>query len=110
MQRIRPDAIALGQECVRRSVHYLIARGEFWLGAKKVWNPPRLQRAIASKPVGNPKQPEKPSRTGPAKVNDAACESDRNRSEVDERGSEKFAAGEHRPNASHVIERSQRNP
>src|ERR1700679_3576383 len=110
MERVRPDAIALWQEGVGRSVHHLIARGKLWVWAKKVRNPPRLQRTVDSKEVGDPKPPEEPWRTGPPEVNHAARESDGNRSEVEEGDGEKLAAREHRPSRSHVIERSERNP
>ena len=45
MQRIRPDAVAFGQESVRRPEHQLIARRERWLWVKQVWNPPGRQLA-----------------------------------------------------------------
>jgi len=40
MQRIWPDAVARGQESVRRPEHHLIARRARWLWVKEVWNPP----------------------------------------------------------------------
>src|SRR5476649_1841099 len=80
MQRIRRDAIALRQKNVRRSVHHFIARGEFRIRAEEVWNPPRLQRAEARKPVVEPKPPEQPVREASAKVECAAGQSDCNRS------------------------------
>ena len=110
MQRIRPDAIALGQEGVRRCVHHFVARGALWLGAKKVWDPPRRQRAVACEAVGDPKPPEQPVRKWSAKVDGAGSESDRNRSKVNERGDNKFPARELRANTFHVVKLSERNP
>ena len=45
MQRIRQDAVAFGQESVRRPEHHLIARRALCLWVKQVWNPPGRQLA-----------------------------------------------------------------
>jgi hypothetical protein len=45
VQRVRPDAVAFGQESVRRAEHRPIANRSLWLGVNQVWNPPGLQLA-----------------------------------------------------------------
>src|SRR5277367_2258926 len=107
MECIWLDAVALGQESVRRAVQNFVARGPRGFGAKKIGNPPGLQRTEAGKPVGDPQPPEEPQRKRAAEIDGAARQSDSHRSEVDKRGDEKFAAGELGANRFQVVESSQ---
>src|ERR1035438_1837527 len=104
MQCIRPNAIAFRQDGVCSCIHHLIASGALWLRTKKIWNPPGHQRTVACKSVCDPQPPKQPARIASTKVKGAGSESDRNRSEIDQRGNQKFACRELCSNPVQVIE------
>jgi len=110
MQGIRPDAVALRQKGMCRRVHRSVASRPLWIRAKEIRHPPGRERTVACKSVGDPQPPNDPARVDSAKVKGGGSKSDRKRSEIDQRGDEKFAGRELDPDAFYVIECSKRNP
>src|SRR5580704_3812138 len=104
MQSIRPDAVALRQKGMCRCVHRSIASSPLWIRAKKIRHPPGRERTVACKSVSDPQPPKDPGRVESAKVKGGGSKSDRYRSEIDQRGDEKFACGELYSDAFYIVE------
>jgi hypothetical protein len=74
VERVRPDAVAPGQEGVSAAKYLLIARGACGFGAEEVWDPPGAQLATEEQHVADSQPLEKPIRIGLAQMDGAGHE------------------------------------
>jgi hypothetical protein len=110
MECIGPDPVALRQKGMCSRVHGSITSRSLRIRAQQIRHPPGGERTVACQSVCDPQPPKDPAWIASAKIKSRGRKSDDNRSEINQRGDQKFASGEFYSDTSYVVECPQRNP